>query len=93
MANSVESDQTAEGAVWSGSVLFAYSILSDSLVYKSLDIYRRELDFLKLFESHQFRPLEPKALYLQVKSTTPQSRPLNQLFFMLQNWHLITSTF
>ena len=32
MANSVDPDQTApEGAVWSGSALFAYAILSDTL--------------------------------------------------------------
>ena len=37
MANSVDSDQTApEGAVWSGSALSAYVILSDTLVYESL---------------------------------------------------------
>ena len=33
MANSVDSDQTApSGAVWSGSALFAYAILSETLV-------------------------------------------------------------
>ena len=37
MANSVDPDQTApSGAVWSGSALFAYAILSDTLVYKIL---------------------------------------------------------
>ena len=37
MANSVDPDQTApEGAVWSGSALFAYVILSDSLVLEIL---------------------------------------------------------
>ena len=37
MANSVQPDQTApSGAVWSGSALFAYAILSETLVYKSL---------------------------------------------------------
>ena len=37
MANSVDPDQTApEGAVWSESAQFAYSILSDSLVYEIL---------------------------------------------------------
>ena len=37
MANSVEQDQTAPlGAVWSGSALFAYAILSDTLMYESL---------------------------------------------------------
>ena len=35
MANSVDPDQTTpEGAVWCGSALFAYAILSASLVYK-----------------------------------------------------------
>ena len=35
--NSVDPDQTApEGAVSSGSALFAYAILSDTLVYKIL---------------------------------------------------------
>ena len=37
MANSVDPDQTApSGAVWSGSALFVYAILSDTLVYKIL---------------------------------------------------------
>ena len=37
-ANSADPDQTApEGAVWSGSALFAYAILSDSLVFKILE--------------------------------------------------------
>ena len=32
MANSADPDQTApEGAVWSGSALFAYAILSETL--------------------------------------------------------------
>ena len=35
MANSVDSDQTAPSrAVWSGSILFAYDILSATLVYE-----------------------------------------------------------
>ena len=37
MANSVDHDQTApSGAVWSGSTLFAYVILSDALVFELL---------------------------------------------------------
>ena len=37
MANSVDPDQTApEGAVWSGSALFAYVILSETLVFEFL---------------------------------------------------------
>ena len=37
MANSVDPDQTApSGTVWSGSALFAYAILSATLVYKIL---------------------------------------------------------
>ena len=37
MENSVDPDQTApSGAVWSGSALFAYAILSDTVVYKIL---------------------------------------------------------
>ena len=37
MANSVDPDQTTpSGAVWSGSALFAYAILSDTLVYRIL---------------------------------------------------------
>ena len=37
MANSVATDQTAPtGAVWSVSTLFAYAILSETLVYKIL---------------------------------------------------------
>ena len=37
MANSVDPDQTApSGAVWSRSALFAYVILSDTLVFEIL---------------------------------------------------------
>ena len=37
MTNSVDPDQTAPlGAVWSGSILFAFAILSDTLVFKNL---------------------------------------------------------
>ena len=37
MANSVDPDQTApSGAVWSGSTMFAYVILSDALVFEFL---------------------------------------------------------
>ena len=37
VANSVDPDQTApSGAVWSGSALFAYDILSETLVNKIL---------------------------------------------------------
>ena len=37
MANSVDPDQaTPLGAVWSGAALFAYAILSDTLVYNIL---------------------------------------------------------
>ena len=37
MANSVDPDQTApSGAVWSGSTLFVYVILSDALVFEFL---------------------------------------------------------
>ena len=37
IANSVDPDQTApSGAVWSGSTLFAYAILLETLMYKVL---------------------------------------------------------
>ena len=37
MANSADPDQTApSGAVWSGSALFTYAILSGTLVYEIL---------------------------------------------------------
>ena len=37
MATIVDSDQTAPlGAVWSGSTMFAYDILSDTLVFEIL---------------------------------------------------------
>ena len=37
MANNVDPDQTApSGAVWSGSTLFAYVIMSDALVFEFL---------------------------------------------------------
>ena len=35
MANSVDPDQTAP-SVWSGSAMFAYGILSDTLVFEIL---------------------------------------------------------
>ena len=34
MANSVDPDQTAPEAVWSGSALFAYAILPETLVFE-----------------------------------------------------------
>ena len=38
--NSVDPDQTDPGgAVWSGSALFAYDILSETLVHEIYDIY------------------------------------------------------
>ena len=37
MANSIDPDQSAtSGAVWSGPTLFAYAILSETLVYEIL---------------------------------------------------------
>ena len=36
MANSVDPDQTALGAVWSGSALFTYANLLETLVYEIL---------------------------------------------------------
>ena len=36
MANSVDPDQTAPRAVCSGSAMFGFAILSDTLVYKIL---------------------------------------------------------
>ena len=40
MTNSLDPDQTApSGAVWFGSALFAYVILSDTLETEILDIY------------------------------------------------------
>ena len=37
MANSQDPDQTApSGAVWSGSALFAFAILLDTLIYEIL---------------------------------------------------------
>ena len=39
MANYVDPDQTAPtGAVWSGSALFAYAILSTTLLYEILGL-------------------------------------------------------
>ena len=44
MANSIDTDQTASsGAVWYGSALFAYVILSDTLVFEIL----RHLPYLQ----------------------------------------------
>ena len=36
MTNNVDPDQTAPGAVWSGSALFAYGILSETLMFEIL---------------------------------------------------------
>ena len=52
MANSVDPDQTAPlGAVLSGSTLFAYAILSDTL-----DIYRNCFDFVSYLSSSIWTP-------------------------------------
>ena len=41
MVNSIDLDQiSAEESVWSVSALFAYAILSETLVYEFLAIYR-----------------------------------------------------
>ena len=51
MAFSIDPDQTApEGAVWSGTALFACAILSETLCYcmKFSDIYRHYMKFQKL---------------------------------------------
>ena len=54
MANSVDPDQTApSGAVWSGSTMFAYAILSELLVYEILGHY----------------PLKKSYMYTQHKKT------------------------
>ena len=51
MANSVDPDQTApEGAVWTGSALFAYAILSDVKVYEIL----RCLQYPQRYRKHFF---------------------------------------
>ena len=47
MANSEDPDQTApSGAVWSGSALFTYGILSVSLVFEILGILLLYVYFL-----------------------------------------------
>ena len=52
MANSGDPDQTApEGAVWSGSALFAYVILPDTLVFEILG----HLPYLIFAPKHTFR--------------------------------------
>ena len=40
MANGVDPDQTSPRAVWSGSALFAYVILSETLVFEILGYLR-----------------------------------------------------
>ena len=52
MANSVDPDQTAQ-AVWSGSALFAYAILLETLVYEILG-YLREVWSNKPLEGYYF---------------------------------------
>ena len=55
MANSVDPDQTApSGAVWSGFALFAYVILSESLVFEffghlpyPFELHQRRYAFIK----------------------------------------------
>ena len=50
MANSVNPDQTApSGAVWSGSALFTYAVLSATLVYKIFGHLPEILIFMQLF--------------------------------------------
>ena len=49
MANSEDPDQTApSGAVWSGSALFTYGILSETLVFEILG----HLQYLTLQEAY-----------------------------------------
>ena len=49
MADSVDPDETApSGTVWSGSALFAYVILSDTLVLEILG----HLPYYKIFTQH-----------------------------------------
>ena len=50
MANSVDPDQTApSGAVWSRSALFAYVILSDTLVFEILGYLLYNFNKLNLY--------------------------------------------
>ena len=54
MANNEDPDQTApEGAVWSGSALFAYIILSEMLVYEILGHLTYFSSFMKLHINDQ----------------------------------------
>ena len=56
MANSVDPDQTVSSeAVYSGSTLFAYAILSDTLLYDILDInhtHFSDMNWIKVFIQH-----------------------------------------
>ena len=55
MANSVDPDQTApEGAIWSGSALFAHAILSDTLVYKILEHLQYAISLVNWFFLEKF---------------------------------------
>ena len=50
MANSVNPGQTAlSGAVWSGSELFAYTILSEALVYEILRQEEKLIHFVTVY--------------------------------------------
>ena len=63
MANSLDPNQTApEGAVWSGSTLFAYDILSDLLVYKILG----HLPFFLFFRENKCVYLKCQAFFVFV---------------------------
>ena len=60
MANSVDLDQIApSGAVWSGSTLLAYAILSDTLVNKILGH-----TVAKVFAQVQVKELEETFFYI-----------------------------
>ena len=72
MANSVDPDQTApSGAVWSGSTLFAYAILSDSLVSEILGhLLLCCFNFFSLFFLH-FSSCNLKLLLYQTEKSGP----------------------
>ena len=70
MANSVDPDQTApEWAVWSGSLLFVYVILSDALVFEFLG---HLLYILKSFKLNFYNPAS-----ILRKSTWGRHRPVS----------------
>ena len=107
MANSVDPDQTApSGAVWSGSALFAYVILSETLVLEFLGHlpYLRVGILAQLYLIHIYKESSNfigiyeffKNTFKTLKGKYSSSLCTNKLIFLIITWwcvmHIILRT-